>query len=128
METTVEAPKKLSKKAQTREDALKELRTLLKPGTEVKVILRNVARSGMSRTMDFFVGDYHCITWLISELGIGTLTKNGLRVGGCGMDMGFHTVYELGHAVWPKGTDAPHGTRNGKPDSDGGYALKHRWI
>ena len=23
---------------------------------------------------------------------------------------------------------APHGTRNGEPDSTGGYALKHRWL
>lgn len=54
--------------------------------------------------------------------------QQGIRVGGCGMDMGFATVYSLGHAVWPKGTRRPHGTRNGEPDRDGGYALKHSWI
>ena len=52
----------------------------------------------------------------------------GLRVSGCGMDMGFHVVYNLGYALWPDGTPEPHGTRNGAPDSDGGYALKHRWL
>jgi hypothetical protein len=40
------------------------------------------------------------------------------------MDMGFDLVYSLGSALWPNGTDTPHGTRNGEPDSDGGYALK----
>jgi hypothetical protein len=52
----------------------------------------------------------------------------GIRVSGCGMDMGFATVYSLGHAVWPKGTRKPHSTRNGEPDRDGGYALKHSWL
>jgi hypothetical protein len=31
-------------------------------------------------------------------------------------------------ALWPNGTDTPHGTRNGEPDTNGGYALKHRWM
>jgi hypothetical protein len=54
--------------------------------------------------------------------------NGGLVVGGCGMDMGFHTVYTLGRYLWPKGTRKPHGTRNGAPDKDGGYALKHSWL
>ena len=28
----------------------------------------------------------------------------------------------------PKGTRVPHGTRNGQPDSTGGYALKSRQM
>ena len=52
----------------------------------------------------------------------------GVKVAGCGMDMGFALVYNLGHTLWPKGTRKPHGTRNGEPDNCGGYALKHRWI
>ena len=55
-------------------------------------------------------------------------TTGGLVIGGCGMDMGFHVVYNLGRAMWPDGTPDPHGTRNGEPDRDGGYALKHRWL
>jgi hypothetical protein len=54
--------------------------------------------------------------------------NNGVKVAGCGMDMGFHLIYSLSYALFPKGTDAPHGTRNGVPDSDGGYALKHEWL
>jgi hypothetical protein len=49
-------------------------------------------------------------------------------VNGCGMDMGFSVVCNLGAMLWPMGTDTPHGTRNGAPDSAGGYALKHKWI
>lgn len=28
----------------------------------------------------------------------------------------------------PDGAPAPHGTRNGEPDTAGGYALKHEWL
>lgn len=52
----------------------------------------------------------------------------GIKIGGCGMDMGFALVYDLGATLWPKGTPKPHGKRNGEPDSEGGYALKHSWL
>lgn len=55
-------------------------------------------------------------------------TYTGLKVTGCGMDMGFHVVYALGANLWPKGTPKPHGKRNGEADSEGGYALKHSWL
>jgi len=54
--------------------------------------------------------------------------RQGLRMGGAGMDMGFAAVYALGCALWPKGTPKPHGTRNGVPDREGGYAIKHAWL
>lgn len=54
--------------------------------------------------------------------------RYGIKVGGCGMDMGFSLVYNLGATLWPKGTKKPHGRRNGEPDSAGGYALKHEWL
>lgn len=54
--------------------------------------------------------------------------RGGVSMGGCGMDMGFALVYSLGSALWPNGTRQPHGTRNGQPDRDGGYALKQEWL
>ena len=54
--------------------------------------------------------------------------RDGLKVHGGGRDMGFSVVYGLGCALWPNGTDKPHGTRNGVPDSAGGYAIGHRWL
>lgn len=54
--------------------------------------------------------------------------RGGLKIGGCGMDMGFHAVYGLGSMLWPNGTKKPHSSRNGEPDRAGGYALKHRWL
>lgn len=122
---------------QTRRDLLK----IVKPGDVIYCVLRDVSRSGMSRRISFFVvekGAKGCrngrpylrnITSQVSTLtGYGMDDNGGLRVSGCGMDMGFAVVYDLGRNLWPKGTPKPHGTRNGEPDRDGGYALKHEWI
>jgi hypothetical protein len=54
--------------------------------------------------------------------------RYGIKIGGCGQDMGFSLVYNLGATLWPKGTRKPHSTRNGEPDTAGGYALNHKWI
>ena len=115
-----------------RVQAISELHAMLQPGQTVYCTLRSVSRSGMQRRISLHVIkgaelislDWHaarCMSYRQSD-------KGGLIVNGCGMDMGFALVYNLGAAVWPNGTDAPHGARNGKPDTAGGYALKHSWI
>lgn len=52
----------------------------------------------------------------------------GIVMGGWGYSKGFQIVYGLGLALWPNGTPEPHGTRNGEPDSNGGYALKQQAL
>ena len=106
------------------------LRSILKPGDTVHTILRHVSRSGMMREISVIGPSNEDITWDVMHVGGYRRSdkSGGLRVSGCGMDMGFHVVYNLGYALWPNGTDKPHGTRNGEPDSCGGYALKHRWL
>jgi hypothetical protein len=74
--------------------------------------------------------------------------KGGIVVSGCGMDMGFHLVYNLSYTLWPFGHDCvgkpcsshpkgcpsndhSNGDRNYSPDhthTDGGYALRHNWL
>jgi hypothetical protein len=129
--------KRLTVKEGTRrlkEEARKSLLESLKPGDTVQCVLRHVSRSGMYRVIDFYKaddGDMLYLSGLMKDLGIGEQprgTRDGVGVGGCGMDMGFSCVYELGHMLWPEGTEKPHGTRNGEPDRDGGYALKHHWL
>lgn len=110
------------------EQNLVRLRKLLKPNDTVICVLRSVARSGISRRIDFYTINLDYLSHSIAVVLGDPEPENGLRVGGCGMDMGFHVVYSLGYKLWPKGTDVPHGTRNGEPDSVGGYALKHRWL
>ena len=110
------------------------LLTILKPGDTVFTVLRHVSKSGMLRRIDAYVfrnGEPVYLSGMIEALGVAkraTGYKDGLVMRGCGMDMGFALVYNLGRALWPDGTQKPHGTRNGKPDTDGGYALKHRWL
>lgn len=123
-------------KEDLRTHAREQLLRMLKPNDTVYGIVRTVARSGMSRTIDFYCVDHDAergerggamryLSGYMGHLGIGQRTKDGsLRVNGCGMDMVFHCVYTLGAMLWPQGTDKPHGRRNGEPDSDGGYALK----
>lgn len=103
------------------------------PGETVYTVLRNVARSGMTRWIDLYVireGEPWRISYHVAQAIGETYDRNreALKIGGCGMDMGFAAVYNLGEVLWPSGTPEPHGRRNGEPDSSGGYALKHRWM
>lgn len=113
-----------------------ELKKLIKPGARIDLVLRSVSKSGMSRTISAFIvvpakkgapAYLRNIDNLVADL-IGWTNDGGIKVTGCGMDMGFHLVYTLGALMWPKGTPKPHGKRNGEPDRAGGYALKHNWL
>ncbi len=119
--------------ASTRADSLATLRAMLAPNDTVYTVLRHVSSSGMSRSIDCYVMRDNAPLWLSRHVANVTglawdAKREAVKVGGCGMDMGYHIVYTLGMALWPNGTDTPHGTRNGEPDTNGGYALKHRWM
>ena len=119
--------------AAQKEQAKQHLRELLKPGQTIYTILRHRSSSGMSRSISLVINTKDGIQsldyWIAQAQGESTDQKNGgIKVSGCGMDMGFHLVYNLGRMLWPNGTKKPHGTRNGQPDTDGGYALKHQWL
>lgn len=116
-----------------REKAIAELRKLLKPGTTVYTLLRHRSASGMYRVVDVYVIKQNTplrLSWSVAlATGAGYDTKHeGVRAPGCGLDVGYQIVYDLGSVLWPNGTKKPHGTRNGEPDHAGGYALKHRWM
>lgn len=110
--------------------AIESLRATLKPGDTVYTVLRHRSSSGMSRVIDLFVIS-------IEEAGkpvprcIGIFTaralgrkydenKDGVKVSGTGMDMGFHLVYSLGRVLFDG--DSRYSGR------DPGYALTHRWL
>ncbi len=123
-------------------EAREELRKVLKPGMEVLCIMRHVSRSGMFRVIDLKVivnGELRGIGWTAARaMGAKYDTKrDGIPVGGCGMDMGFHLVYNLGRSLWELGFDCvgehcpsnDHTNReNNAQHRNGGYALRSRWV
>lgn len=119
-------------KAAVKEQERQYLRGVLNPGDTVYTLIRHVSASGMRRELSVFVvseGRIRDITNPAAFAVDATIGKHcGIIVNGCGFDAGFDLVYRLGKALWPEGTPEPHGTRNGGPDSDGGYALKHAGL
>ena len=119
-------------------EQLANLRKWIKPGDTIYTVLESRAASGMSRWIRVlipFVRDDGRIGFIHPNHAVSIVLgyrrddrREGVQVRGCGTDAGFEIVYNLGKALWPNGTPTPHGTRNGKPDSDGGYALKHQWL
>tara|TARA_Y100000004_G_scaffold145714_1_gene166323 strand:- start:1281 stop:1634 length:354 start_codon:yes stop_codon:yes gene_type:complete len=116
-----------------KEQAIEQLKEHMKPGDTIHTELAHVTRSGMTRFIkvrqikDNYPFNFtrlvaNALGWKYSD------RYQAIKVGGCGMDMGFHLIYCLGQVLWPEGTPEPHGIRNGEPDSCGGYALKHRWL
>lgn len=107
-----------------RQEAIAELKKFLIKNETVYTVLRSVSRTGMSRVMDLFVmrdNQPHRITWSAAKaLGWSYSTRpgsKGLKIGGCGMDMGFHAVYSLAGTLWRSETQ-----------KDAGYLLNHRWL
>jgi hypothetical protein len=120
-------------------EAMSRLRKLLKPGATVYTVLRHVSASGMSRRIDLYCFHKNQPVYLSGYAGrvldMRRHKDGGLVVGGCGMDMGFHVVYELGRTLYPKGfvpaKCGRHGRNGSDPnevDTDGGYALRHEWL
>lgn len=126
-------------------EARRDLRALLKPGARVYTVLRQVARSGMSRHISLQVvqrGAVRDITRLAARAMGDRLNKDGdaLVVGGCGMDMGFHVVESLAATLYPDGfvckaTKCPGSHYNrgdtikpGERHPYGGSALKQEWV
>jgi hypothetical protein len=85
---------------------LEQLRQWLPKGTRVFTVLRAVSRSGMRREVSvvvFLRGDDRPIhpNYHVSQvLGLRRGKTDGVVLNGCGMDMGFHLVYELAHALY----------------------------
>lgn len=112
---------------------------LLKPSDKLYTILRHVSRSGMSRRISVvFIRDNQPLD-ISPAVGkvIGLPYRQrfedpeGVRIDGCGMDMGFEIVYLLGRALFPDGFKTWPGYWRNEPldfDRDGGYALKQEWL
>lgn len=126
----------MTRKDAERQEAIDRLKGWLTPGAEVLCILRHVSRSGMQRVIDLFIIKDGTVINIgpSAAKAMGDrfdYKRDGIVVGGCEMDMGFHLVYNLGRALFPEGFKVEGHGRNGDTsghDADGGYALKSRWL
>lgn len=142
----------MTKKEQSeQQEARATLRELLPPGSTVYTVLRHVSRSGMQRTIGCAVrteDGIREVSYLVAKACGYRMDRDrmGVKIGGCGMDMGFAVVYDLSYALNPKGygcigekclsNDHSNWDHNYEPHAeglhhwhpDGGYALRHEWI
>ena len=99
------------------EQAKKSLLNILKPEDIVYTVLRHVSRSGMQRRIDLYTFKDDKKIYLsgyFAHLMGKEPPRDGYKVGGCGMDMGFHLVYTLSSLLYKK--------------DRGGYELRHEWL
>lgn len=99
----------------------------------------------MSRNIDFYKlgadGPQWLSGWIANVCDYPRAKDGSLKVGGCGMDMGFPVVYNLSATLFRDGFDCigkgcpsndhSNGDRNYEPHRHahaGGYALSSRWL
>lgn len=145
-------------------EAIETLRKYLKPGDSIKCDVLHVSRSGMSRSIRLEIPAkddtgrlfIHDISYLVARAIDARFDdkRGGVIMGGCGMNMSFAAVYNLGRVLFPDGfglvgskgekkrratsrKSAASMVRNGWVfrgrncdasgwDNDGGYALDYR--
>jgi hypothetical protein len=109
-----------------RSESIERLRDLFAGDSKpvIHTIIRHTSASGMTRDISLIYvkgGHIHNITYSAAlALGWPLSEKSGnraIRVSGCGMDMGFHTVYTLSSVLY---RDTVEG--------DAGYALSQAWL
>ena len=104
----------------TKEEAIKRLKEEIKKGDILFTQLNHVSQSGMTRHISVkqirknYPFDWTrlisiALDWKEGKNRFGNY--NGIKVGGCGMDMGFHLVYTLSSVLY-----------------NDGYAIKHSWL
>lgn len=115
----------MSEKSKSNQESIERLRVEMPKGSTVYTILRHVSRSGMMRHISVLTvnstgphsraaPDIRQWDFMASEaLGWTRAPRSseGIKCGGCGMDMGFHLVYSLAQVLYGDG-----------------YALNQRWL
>lgn len=131
----------------SKDEARTILKRYLKPGDTVYTVLRHVSKSGMFRVISPVVirrggdiRDFSRAACNLLDLKFND-RHEGVPLGGCGIDMGFELVYQMGRELYPKGVpcagekkcqsnDHGNGDRDYTPHlhHDGGYAFRQRWL
>ena len=101
----------LMKKNQQRIDKEKSIETLkeyLKKDMTIHSIIRTVSSSGMTRNISFKITDKDNILDLSYHIAKALKypfndKHHAIKITGCGMDMAFHVVHNLSHALYGTG-------------------------
>ena len=117
-----------------KQESLEMLKSWIKKGDTLHTTVRHVSKSGMmryittrhlkqnlsihGRPVRVSNYDYHIARVLDLPLAPN---YEGVKIGGCGMDMGFHLVYSLSRELF---RDEP----KGESDRDRGYWIKQEWL
>jgi hypothetical protein len=113
-----------------KQECIKALKEMVRPGDTVYTKLNHVSRSGMYRAISLYLikdNEPVWITRLCADLLEGYDERHeGARAHGCGMDMGFHIVHNLGYVLFKDGfgctgkgcpsNDHSNGDRNYEPN------------
>jgi hypothetical protein len=104
-----------------RDEQIERLRQWFPRGSTVYTILRHVSSSGMSRTIGVVSirpGDAVEINIRHPNYAVSVVCgyapdqkREGVKVHGCGMDMGFDVAYSIARTIYGDG-----------------YALNHKWL
>lgn len=110
-----------------REEAISRLRSTMPKGSTVYTSLAHVSKSGMSRSIRAFLmvenEPLEVTYWVARALGDSIDSKRGgVKVTGCGMDMGYDLVHRLSYTL--HGMDA----HDAEGHERSGYTLKQRWL
>lgn len=138
----------MNAKEKEQQEAIEYLRGQLHPGDTIYTILRHVSRSGMTRIIDPVImtpdGPLSIAGWAAKTID-QPLDRDrwGVKMGGCGMDMGFALVYDIARVTFAGGFDCigegcpsndhsntlyPDRISGSMHHRDGGYALRARWL
>lgn len=119
-------------KAERRESSLAVLHKMLPVGSTVFTVLKHVSRSRMMRRIAVIAigkeGPLNVSGFVSAVLGLPLTDDGAVKVTGCGMDMGYHVVHNLGYALFPAGhgcigegcpsNDHSNGDRDYRPHVD----------
>ena len=126
---------------------------LLEPTMTIYTVVKYVSQSGMTRHISCYVATTNDktkepqitdISWYVANiLDYKRAENGGVKVSGCGMDMGFSLVYNLSSVLFRNGFKCL-GENCGANDhtndykckrikdkhlhKDGGYAINQKWL
>ena len=90
----------------------------------VYTVLRHVSQSGMTRYIDLYVIKDDQPIYISGSVAdilgrkLANKASGGVKITGCGMDMGFSLVYDLSMALYCEA----------KYDHDLAYKIKQQWL